>query len=237
VIHAHHDPVSMLSVGAGRALGGLFGAVARARGGRVRALHPRGEVGPAVLCRQPGAAPSGVAWLDDLGDERVQVRLSRSVGLPTRLPDVLGLAIRVPVAGGRVGDLLLATTGTGSVGRFLLRPARKPHAVAYTTLLPYRTTAGPLVLAAFPVSNGPAVFQLAWARATGPWNTFATLVIDAINRIDAIGGGDSTRPFDPVRNVVPGLETYDWAARLREPSYAASRRARHAPSPDVLQPR
>jgi hypothetical protein len=188
-------------------------------------------VGPALLRREPGATPSGVAWLDDAGDERVQVRLSRSVGLPTRLPDILGLAVRVPVAGECVGDLLLATTGTGRIGRFLLRPARNPHGVAYTTLLPYRTTAGPLVLAAFPVSSGPAVFQLAWARATGPWNAFATL------EIDGTGGGDSTRPFDPVRNVLPGLETYDWAARLREPSYAASRRARHAPSPDTFRPR
>jgi hypothetical protein len=223
--------LSLLSVGAGRALGGLFATVARARGGPVRALHPKGEVGPALLRRLPGATQSGVAWLDDSGDVRVQVRLSRSVGLPTWLPDILGLAVRVPVAAGRVGDVLLATTGTGTIGRFLLRPARDPHEAAYTSLLPYRTRSGPLVLAAFPVTSAPAVFQLAWARGTGPWHAFATL------EIDGRPGADSARPFDPVRNVLPGLETYDWAARLREPSYAASRRVRHALMPDTSRAR
>jgi hypothetical protein len=197
----------------------------------VRALHPKGEVGPALLRRQPGATPSGVAWLDDPDDVPVQVRLSRSVGLPTRLPDILGLAVRVPVAAGRVGDLLLATTGTGSIGRFVLRPARDPHGAAYTTLLPYRTPSGPLVLAAFPVASTPAVFQLAWARGTGPWNAFATLEMEGAD------GVDSARPFDPVRNLLPGLDAYDWASRLREPSYAASRRARHAPMPDTIRSR
>jgi hypothetical protein len=175
-----------------------------------------------MLRHEPGGTRSGVAWLDAVGDERVQVRLSRSVGLPTRLPDILGMAVRVPVAGGRGGDLLLATTGTGSLGRFLLRPARDPHEAAYTTLFPYRTRSGPLLLAAFPVTSAPPVFQLAWARGTGSWNAFATL------EIRGAAGIDSARPFDPVRHVVPGLETYDWAATLREPSYAASRRARHA---------
>ena len=155
VTRSRHDPVSLLAVGAGRALGGLFGAVARARGGPVRALHPRGEVGPALLRRQPGATPSGVAWLDDPGDERVQVRLSRSVGLPTPLPDILGLAVRVPVAGERVGDLLLATTGTGRHRAVPAAPGAAPYGAAYTTLMPYRTLSGPLLLAAFPVSSGP----------------------------------------------------------------------------------
>ena len=181
-------------------------------------------MGPAVLRRQPGGAPSGVAWLDDPGDERVQVRLSRSVGLPTRLPDILGLAIRVQVAGERVGDLLLATTGTGSIGRFLLRPARAPYGAAYTTLMPYRTVSGPLLLAAFPVTASPPVFQLAWARGTGPWNAFATL------EVSGEPSGDEGLPFDPVCNTVPGLWTYDWTARLREPSYAASQRVRGAAS-------
>jgi hypothetical protein len=129
------------------------------------------------------------------------------------------------VALGAVADLLLATTGTGSLGRFLLRPARAPYGATYSTLLPYRTPAGPLLLAAFPISSSPPVFQLAWARLTGPWNAFATLELAAT--VDR----DSAMPFDPVRNVVPGLEAYAWAARLREPSYAGSRCVRRAPSP------
>src|SRR4051812_46473168 len=212
---SRHDPVSVLSVGAGQALGALFGAVARVRGGPVRALHPRGEVRQAMLRRRPGATRSGVAWLDDVGDERVQVRLSRSVGLPTRLPDILGMAVRVPVAGRREGDLLLATTGSGSLGRFVLRPARDPLGAAYTTLLPYRTPSGPLLLAAFPVTSAPPVFQLAWARGTGSWNAFATL------EIGGAAGGGSARPVGPLPHPVPRPGAYHLGAGAAQPPHPA----------------
>ena len=38
----------------------------------------------------------GIDWLDVTGTDGVVVRLSRGAGLPARLPDLLGLAVRIP---------------------------------------------------------------------------------------------------------------------------------------------
>ena len=213
-----------VAAGAGRALAGVFYAVGRVRPRSDKALHPRGEIVPGRIERHGGSVATGVAWLDEPGSDDVLVRLSRSVGLADRLPDVYGLAVRVPGADGEYGDLLLATTGTGAVTRFLLRPVRRDDAAAYSTLLPYRTPTGPLLLAAFPDPTRERVFDLAWSRLTGPWSSFASLT--AADTGDA--GHDATVSFDPVLNVVPGLEPYAWTVQLREFSYAASRRARRS---------
>ena len=220
-----------LAAGAGRALAGVFYAAGRARPRSDKSLHPRGEVIPGRIHRHGGTVSTGVPWLDEVGSDRVLVRVSRSVGLADGLPDVFGLAVRVTGAEGGggsadgYGDLLLATTGTGTVTRFLLRPTRRDDAAAYSTLLPYRTPTGPLLLAAFPAEGRHRSFDLAWSRLTGPWNTFATLTFADTGQ----GGHDAPVSFDPVLNTVPGLEPYPWTAQLREFSYAASRRVRRTP--------
>jgi hypothetical protein len=197
----------------------LFGRLRRGEG---KALHPRGELVRGRLRRAGTALRTGVVWLDELGVDDVVVRLSRSIGFPGPVPDVLGFAMRVPAGIDRYGDVLLATTGTGALGRFLLRPARSAQQATYSSLFPYRTPAGPLLVAAFPNSDRPGHFELAWARLTGPWMAFATLdLFDAPEN-----ASDPAVSFDPVLNVIPGLEPYDWSRRLREPSYAAARRSR-----------
>jgi hypothetical protein len=118
--------------------------------------------------------------------------------------------------------VLLATTGTGLLGRYVLLPARRHGLRAYTSLFPYRTPAGPVLLAAIPTAGSPRQYELAYARPSGPWLPFGTLEVTQTT----YRGHDLDLSFDPVLNVVPGLETYDWAARLRRFSYAASRRAR-----------
>ena len=160
-------------------------------------------------------------WIDDAGTDAVTVRASRSVGLPGPLPDVHGLAIRVPIDGGH-GDLLFATTGRGRVGRFLLSPSIDPAARVYTTLLPYRTPTGALLLAAFPTGSDGRGFELACASPQGPWRTFGRL------HVGADPHEDPTISFDPVLNSLPGLRPYAWVASLREGAYAAARRARGA---------
>jgi hypothetical protein len=150
------------------------------------------------------------------------VRFSRSLGLPAPCPDVLGLALRIPTQPGSFGDVLLATTGTGLFGRYVLLPARRHGLRAYTSLFPYRTLAGPFLLAAIPTAGSPRQYELAYSRLPGPWQPFATLDVTQTT----YRGHDLDLSFDPVLNVVPGLETYDWAAQLRMFSYAASRRAR-----------
>jgi hypothetical protein len=210
----------ILATFVGRALGGAFFLLGKARGRK--ALHPRGEVLEGLIGRRGAVGRTGVAWLDEAGTNHVAVRFSRSLGLPAPRPDILGLALRIPTQPGQFGDVLLATTGTGHIGRYVLLPARRHGLRAYTSLFPYKTPTGPLLLAAIPTPGSPRQYELAYARTTGPWLPFATLEVTQ----SSFRGHDLDLPFDPVLNVVPGLETYGWAAHLRRFSYAASRRAR-----------
>jgi len=181
-------------------------------------LHPRGSVVLGTL-RRFGATGSGSEWLDDQGEDRVVVRQSRAVGLPTGAPDVFGLALRVPNGEGE-GDLLFATTGLGWVSRYLLTVARTPYGRPMTTLLPYETPNGPVILSA--VFRGEREVALSWAHGSGTWHPFAELSLDQ----EPVDEPDASVSFDPVRHALPGLATYDWVRRLREPSYATARRSR-----------
>lgn len=200
----------------------VFGSVARLRAAD-KPLHPRGGLVSGSVDRRGLDAPVGVAWIDEPGTDSVTVRLSRSVGLPAPLPDVHGLALRIPLADGHA-DLLLATTGQGRIGRFVFSPSFDRSARAYTTLLPYRTPSGPLLLAAFPSDSDGLTFDLACASLQGAWRTFAHLEVGADQH------EDPTVSFDPVLNTLPGLDPYGWVASLRAGSYVAARRARGAPA-------
>lgn len=183
-------------------------------------LHPRGSVVHGTLHRWGSEVRTGALWLDQSGHDRVLVRQSRALGLPSPVPDIYGLAIRVPSAGGRRGDLLFASTGLGRITRFTLTAATSPHRRPMTTLLPYRTPAGAVVLSAVFPAEGK--IELAWAIGSGAWNPFAVLWLDT----DPGDEADVLVSFDPVRNALPGLETHEWIRRLREPSYATARRSR-----------
>jgi hypothetical protein len=178
---------------------------------------------PAQLRRTGSGERSGAAWLDEPGEDEVLVRRSRSAGLPAPAPDVLGLSLRVPTTTGSYGDLLFATTGTGRLTRFLLRPAWSPYGRPMTTLLPYRTSTGPVLLGA--VQTDERTVDLLWARGGGHWWRFGSAFLAE----DARDARDASLSFDPVRNTLPGLEVYDWVRRLREPAYLAARRSRGLP--------
>lgn len=211
----------MLATAGGWLLGAVFLTVGRLRRGRRKALHPRGAVVPGLVHRHGGAA-TGVAWLDEPGEDHVIVRLSRSLGLPPPCPDVLGLAVRIPVGVGQgYGDVLLATTGSGKLGRYLLRPARRPDAATHSSLFPFRTPSGPILLAAFPSTDRPGHYALAHSGLTGDWTRFGTLQL-----LPPAEHADAPVSFDPVVNAVPGLDSYPWARRLRQYAYAGARRAR-----------
>jgi hypothetical protein len=189
-------------------------------------LHPRGTVVRGTLRRSgaPGGPGSddatGAAWLDEAGEDHVLVRQSRAVGLPRPAPDIFGLAVRVPAAGGGHGDLLFASTGLGRLTRFTLTAALSPYGRPMTTLLPYRTPVGPVVLSA--VFRDERTVSLAWARRAGSWHPFAELTLEE----SPVAEADAPVSFDPVHNVLPGLEIYPWVRRLREPSYSTARRSR-----------
>ena len=183
-------------------------------------LHPRGSVVAGTLRRFGATDRTGAAWLDQSGAERVVVRKSRAIGLPAPAPDIFGLAIRVSIEGGRHGDLLFASTGLGRLTRFTLTPAGSPYGRPMTTLLPYRTPAGAVLLSA--VFHDATKLALAWAIRSGAWHPFAELSLHE----DPVDETGMPLSFEPALNVLPGLETYEWVRRLREPAYAAARASR-----------
>ena len=180
-------------------------------------LHPDGAVVQGRILRRGSDVPTGVAWIDDEGQDDVVVRRSRAIGLPQSLPDIHGLAIRVHGAGGE-GDLLFATTGLGRVTRFMLTASRRPRSRPLTTLLPYDTDSGPVLLAAEGVE--PGSYDLSWARPSGEWHLFGVLLMST-TRCD-----DLEISFDPVRRQIPGLRQYPSVRRLRAPAYLRARRSR-----------
>ena len=214
---------------AGRVVAVPLGAVARWRGGRP--MHPRGAVFDAVLERSGWVPPWGVPWLDEPARDPVVVRLSRGAGLPAPVPDLLGLAIRVPGADAPV-DLLLTTTGSGRLARLLPVPRRDTAAV-YSSIMGYRSDAGVVRFAAFPdgddvpsepepladeVARERLRFTLGAARGLGPWRAFGRLTVTAPR--DPL---DSGVRFDAVLNPPPGLVPDGPIARFRAPAYATAR--------------
>ncbi len=210
------NPVTTAADLAGRALAGLTGGIAALRRDE-KPLHPDGDLYAGRLVRPGSDSPIGVPWIDQPGEDVVTVRISRAIGLPGRLPDVHGLALRMRRGQTRYGDLLLASTGWDPVTRHLLMPAwnaRRP----LTTLLPYRSPVGPLVIGARPVDVRG--YALCWAQVGRPWHPWGELVVET-----ALPDADEVS-FDPVLNPLPGLQQYRWVERLRERSYATARRAR-----------
>ncbi|WP_091363265.1 phosphodiesterase [Geodermatophilus telluris] len=216
---------------AGRLAAVPLGTLARRRQGKP--MHPRGAVLDAVLERS-GGPDWGVRWLTGPAREPAVVRLSRGAGLPAPLPDLLGLAVRLPT-GDRPVDLLLSSAGRGRRTRFLPVP-RVDAVTAYGSLMGYRSPAGTLRLAAVPdgprrVPSDPGpvaerapgtVFRLLVARgAAGEWVPFARLTLGAV-----VDGLDPDVRFDAVRNPPPGLLADGPMARFRAPAYAAAREGR-----------
>lgn len=215
--------------------GALSGGVARLR--RSKPLHPTGAVMRATL-RRTGAT-SGVEWLDGVGQDEVVVRLSRGGGLPPRLPDVHGLALRHGST-----DVLLAASGRSLLLRHLLYARSTPGRGVYTTLVPFRGPRGPVLLAAFPdpsrplpaawdqtaalLAEDPLRLRLSWSDLSGPWYQFGELDIGG----PLTDRTDEPLRFDP-RRTPPGLQTYPWVDALRQPAYVAARRG-HPTHPSDL---
>jgi hypothetical protein len=180
-------------------------------------LHPEGELLDGRIYRTGSDQKTGVAWLDEAGENSADVRRSRAIGLPSLVPDIHGLAVRVHTDEG-YGDVLLASTGRGRVSRFVLTASRNPRSRPLTTLLPYQTDSGAVLLEAAAV--GTETYELSWARPTGDWQSFGVL------RLSPRRDRDSDISFDPLRHQLAGLRQYPSVRRLREPAYLRARRSR-----------
>ena len=229
------DAAPGVSEAAGHVLAGLFRILKVAR--PARPIHPKGIGLTGELTRTGNTGgPSGVDWLDAPGTDYVQARFSRSVGLPSRLPDVLGLALRITPSdsgargivadggargGSGVADVLFSSTGWQLPGRFLLQPKLDVSTATLTTLMPYRGRNGPVLLGLRTISlpsgsvmSGHWVLGLYWAKPAGPWHQCGELRLTA-----APQGADTSLRFNPLENQPPGAQAYAWTRRLRERSY------------------
>ncbi|MFI9152286.1 phosphodiesterase [Streptomyces sp. NPDC053367] len=217
-----------------------FRLLARLR--RAPALHPDGLMCTADLEVDGGGEPWGVPWLDRPGRYTATVRLSRAAGLPRRLPDGLGLAVRVDdVDGpGRGLDLLLTSSGHGRLTRHLPRPRSDALGGPYSTLLSYRTGDRPCVLAAFPrrsgharvhgdpaslaraLSAGPLVLDLCAGESGRSWRRFAVLTV----RTPLPVRPKESRDFDIYAHDVRGFTPGPALAAARRAAYRGSRAGR-----------
>lgn len=214
----------------GRLFASAFAGLQRLR--RPRPIHPHGVALVGTLRFLTHSERSGVDFIDSprAAELAVTARVSRSLGVPAPLPDVIGLALRFDTDAGPA-DVALASTGFGVPSRFWLALQRSPSRARFTTLFPYRSRRGPVLLAARTIEPGDlpsepdalaaALEQTTWrlhlyhATPGGRWHPFAVLELGRTP-----GATDTAERYDPVRHLLPGAENYGWAVRLREPSYA-----------------
>ena len=213
----------------GGAIAGAFDILRAIR--HPRPIHPHGIALRGSLRWLTDRAPAGIDFIDHphTSELPVSARVSRSVGVPAPLPDVIGLALRFETTG-RPADVLFASTGFGVPSRFWLAAHRSPSRARLTTLMPLRTPDGPILLAARTLEPGnlptdpgalaSALDETSWrlklyhARPLGLWHPFAVMELWR-----EPGAVDTVERYDPVRHPLPGTSTYTWVRRLREPSY------------------
>lgn len=225
--------LEQISTTAGRGFALLFRGIKALR--PERPIHPEGVSLTGSVDKLPPTQRSGISWVDTPGQVQVQARLSRSIGLPGPLPDIVGLALRIP-AGTASFDVLLASTGMSGASRFILIPHRSASEAAFTTLMPYQGSRGPVLLAARPLDSAPrlpakpedfrqALGDRVWtlglyhSALRGDWIRFATLSLT----LDP-NQQDTDRRFDPLLHPLPGAGIYRWTRTLREPSYTTARK-------------
>lgn len=212
----------------------LYRSLSRLR--RKRGFHPFGA-GFAAQLTPRGGADLGAPALER--EAEVQVRLSRSLGLPEWLPEPYGLALRIPDAygPGRHQDLLLVTSAAAPGGRHALLPSRGFCDLPYSTLLPYRVRGETVLFGARGLSPRPGPklgdlrerevgdleFELEVAGLRGGWKPVARLALGA-----RLPPEHTERlRFDPT-NTGGGLELVGLLNKLRGPAYGASQEGREA---------
>ena len=206
---------------AGRALGGALGVVAAIT--RRKPLHAAGRTFRATLRIDAPTTGAGVPLFSERGQHPCVVRVSRAMSLPEGWWDIGGFALRVDRAGPGCGpaDLLFASTGTGRVGRHLLRLSRQPMSEPMTTLLPVHAGTASLLLLVEPIGDGraavPRQFELRIGVDGGSWSPVGIVELG-----DEVPGASPR--FDPLVRRLEGTAPPTWVTALREPAYRLARR-------------
>lgn len=197
----------------------FFCALSAARG--KRAFHPRGDGFDAELeVDRPIHRYDGIPMLSERRTHPARVRLSRAIGIPRPLPDILGLAFRVETG---PQDFLLVSSAQPPALRHLLLPTRGGFGDnSYSTILPYRIAEGDLrLVGALPV--GPLEYDIALAPLSGGWHRFARLRLRA-----ALPADETERLELNPWNAVPGIKPVGPLNGTRRSAYAGSQRGRSA---------
>ncbi|QCU76942.1 hypothetical protein E7744_00880 [Citricoccus sp. SGAir0253] len=192
-----------------------------------------GTVVPGTLVIDaPGG--TGSPLLDAAGERPLVARLSRAASWPVHLPDVIGVALRIPAAGpdGGPADLLFASTGTGRLTRYVLRFHLSATAGPLTTMFPLLGAGGHLVFRLDP--EGPGRYRFSCSRNSGPWRGLGRVVLDvpaperpphrARGAEAAAGPDDAGLRFRPVAQPPAGLTVPVWLRAARAPAYGLARR-------------
>lgn len=215
-----------------KAVSAPFEVGSAVRGARI--FHPRGALFDGTADFDTPRAGSA-RWPLSSGDTvPIRARMSRGIGTPGPLPDILGLAVRLSLPDGP-WDLLLATAYVPA--RIALAPARSWSSANYSTLAAYRWLgdASPRWIVATPEGgqpNGPPSiddlsaplsFAVHLASARGE-----PLQVGTFRLTQRVPRKDSAQPsFDPVLNCPAGVEMWPpWLAGIRRLAYAGSRRGR-----------
>jgi hypothetical protein len=204
-----------------------------------RVFHPSGVLAKGRIER---VAPPGVGLPIESAD--VLGRVSKAVGTPGALPDLIGLAWRMPPhdSAATPWDVLAVSAGSGLLTRMALRPTLSWTGTTMTTLMPLHrddgwwwvkaqmTTdvAGGLGLDSVrnQIDSGGIEFDVQQAHGTGSFEPLAVLTLTTTIPTDE----DHDVSFDPARNTTPGVELGpQWLTNLRERAYLRSRRGRRAP--------
>lgn len=203
---------------------------------RKRVFHPDGVAHHARL--QVTGAHHGAPLLDEAGVHDAVVRLSRGAGLPSSLPDFLGLAIRIPDAHGRGAhqDLLLVSSGSAPVLRHALRPVRGFGHHRYSSVVPYRVGGRTVLFGARRLDDdapddvevadlreGATAprFALELAELRGPWEPIGVLELGPTLSERA----SAALRFDP-SHTGGGIEAVGVVQAVRRLAYRASQAAR-----------
>jgi hypothetical protein len=219
----------------GSAAAVLFRSLSRLRGRRI--AHPHGIGFEAELSVDaPPLEDPAAGVLADRAVQRAVVRFSRALGLPETLPDILGIALRLPdcYGPGVHQDLLTVTSWRAPLARHTLTAA--PGGFLghfFTTLVPYRVVDRLLMvgLEATPRSRSPhrldrfaarapgCEFELVTAGLTKGWNRIGALRIGP--RIDDAEINDVR--FNPW-NTAPGVTPVGPLQKARAEAYAGSQK-------------
>jgi hypothetical protein len=202
-----------------------------------RLFHPIGVLAEGRLER---LAPAGEGLPLATGD--VTGRVSKGAGLPGALPDIAGLAWRMPPQSPTATpwDVLLASSLGGGVGRVALSPVASWRGATFSSLMPFRFGGGVWWLRArliTPVDGtGMALdtirnrirstgldFDIDQAAGTGGFLPLARLTLRNVmpDRNEVA--------FDPVLHTNPGVALSPaWLTGFRRAAYRRSREGRDA---------